>query len=355
MTNTTNSVFNVAIGTRALKNAITPSYCTAVGFEAAGSASGVSLSRLTAIGARALQYSQGSFNVAIGMNAMQNNGTGSYNVAVGDETLGGIEVSNHVALGYRAFWNLSSFCSGSIAIGSESANYQADGSTLLINSQYSVYIGTQVRAFNNSDVNSIVIGANAIGQGANTTVIGNTNTVSGTIFGSINFPLGVRVSTLSGVLQASISSGGVIFGTLASGVVISGSVASGQIGTFHLASGVLAGSTLGSGQVTSGIIASGSVGQFKLSSGAVNSGHIGNAAVVSGSVASGQIGIFHLASGTLQGAAANLQSGQVTSGFLGDQSVASGSIASGQIGGIHVRSGSLSNNALTNSSITIAS
>jgi hypothetical protein len=70
-------------------------------------------------------------------------------------------------------------------MGIQSARYHADGSTALTTPSNSVYIGFQARGFNNSDNNSIVIGASAVGLGANTTVIGNSSTIQARVFGAL--------------------------------------------------------------------------------------------------------------------------------------------------------------------------
>jgi len=66
--------------------------------------------------------------------------------------------------------------SNNIAIGLGAAIYHADGATALETPENSIYIGTHCRGKDDSDSNSIVIGYQAIGLGANTTVIGNTST-----------------------------------------------------------------------------------------------------------------------------------------------------------------------------------
>ncbi|KKP65491.1 MAG: hypothetical protein UR64_C0027G0004, partial [Candidatus Nomurabacteria bacterium GW2011_GWE1_35_16] len=91
-------------------------------------------------------------NTALGYFGLFGNTTGSYNVA----------------LGYRA------------------ARFHADGTTALTDAENSIYIGGDVRGKDNSDSNSIVIGYNAIGMGANTAVWGNTSILNHYFSGNIN-------------------------------------------------------------------------------------------------------------------------------------------------------------------------
>jgi hypothetical protein len=93
------------------------------------------------------------------------NMSGNYNISVGANALYGNGGSNNVAIGDSA------------------ARFQADGTTSLTSAANSVYVGYGTRGFNNSDSNSIVVGYNAIGKGANTTVIGNTDTSAAYIYG----------------------------------------------------------------------------------------------------------------------------------------------------------------------------
>lgn len=105
-------------------------------------------------------------NTALGFGALRSNTTGSNNVALGTENLanntGG---SNNVALGKGA------------------GSHLGDGTSSLVDPENSIYIGAGALAHSNSDENSIVIGAAAVGEGANTTVIGNSNTTQTRLYG----------------------------------------------------------------------------------------------------------------------------------------------------------------------------
>jgi len=301
-----------------------------------------------------------------------------------------------VALGWGAGGQITDPTSaGNLFIGTDAGLEDASGNSVTsIND--STIIGQGAKVLNTSgDVAEIVIGAYSYGFGSYTTAIGNESTMSGKIYGNINFPHGLYwhsgYISSGGPLISTFGSGVILSGNIANAAVVSGSIASGQVGQFHLSSG----------SVTSGAIASGQVGQFHLSSGSVTSGaissgvvginHLSNGSVRSGAIASGQVGQFQLAnnsvysgaiasgqidsphiasgaiksyhlssgailsgsnaigigaitsgqiaSGLLGGGVASLTSGQITSGFLGNASVVSGSIASGQIGLNHLASG----------------
>ena len=152
----------------------------------------------------------GTLNVGVGSAALQSNTTGSSNTAVGfaalvNITTGGVNAcfgrgagytlnssgntfigtfsgnstttgGDNTAIGYNSAVS-NTTGSNLIAIGHSAAQYHANGSTPLTTAANSIYIGYQVRGFNNSDSNSIVIGYQSIGEGANTAVIGNSSTV----------------------------------------------------------------------------------------------------------------------------------------------------------------------------------
>ena len=129
-------------------------------------------------------------------------------------------------IGYWAALNMSSG-SRNTFIGAQAVQNFACGNDNVV-----IGYGANFASTLNPVNNAILIGANTSGLTYdNTLVIGNTSTVSGRIYGSIDFPYGI---TIGG--NASISSGGVITGsiTLGSGSVTSGSIASGQVGQFHL-------------------------------------------------------------------------------------------------------------------------
>ncbi len=131
----------------------------------------------------------GSANTSIGLSALSLNTTGNQNVAVGAYAcLHNTTGSANTGVGYNALYNLvgGENYGQNVALGNNAAFYQADGSTPLSTTFQSVYIGAGAMGYNNSDVNSIVIGYNAIGAGANTVVLGNSSITATTLQGNVS-------------------------------------------------------------------------------------------------------------------------------------------------------------------------
>lgn len=132
----------------------------------------------TALGYNAaVNVRTGSWNSAFGIQSLYTNQSGSHNVAVGLEGLYSATHSFNSSFGSTAGYALTGATSqNNVVIGYAAARFHSDGTTALTTSASSVYIGSQCRGLNNSDSNTIVIGASAIADGANTTVIGTTST-----------------------------------------------------------------------------------------------------------------------------------------------------------------------------------
>lgn len=174
MLQTSSGSSNVAVGALALYSNTTGLINTALGREALYS--NLTGSSNSAFGYAALyKNTSGGFNMAIGRQAMFENLTGTHNAAIGYQALYYNTTGTYnSAIGALALL-ANTTGSYNIAIGHEAGRYQAGGSALT-DPENSIYIGRGTRGLNNSDDNSIVIGYNAIGLGANTTVIGNTST-----------------------------------------------------------------------------------------------------------------------------------------------------------------------------------
>jgi hypothetical protein len=165
---------NTAIGKSALALNTSGSSNTSIGTDALGL--NTTGSTNTAVGAQALRSNQSASNTAVGASALWSNTSGNSNTSIGsDASFSNTSGIHNVAIGSIALY-ANTTGSSNIAIGNSAGRYQANGSTTLTAPNNSIYIGKDSRGFNNSDNNSIVIGANAIGLGANTTVIGNTLT-----------------------------------------------------------------------------------------------------------------------------------------------------------------------------------
>jgi hypothetical protein len=228
---------NVAIGLAVLAGGDGGYHNTAVGSQALGFNTG---SDNTAIGRRALGSTTGSLNSAVGYQSLVGNTTGVLNSALGSQTLeynstGNANVavghlaldhnttgSENVALGRAAFYYLTG--EGNIAIGDFAGSYQANSSNLTAAAN-SIYIGTQSRGYDNNDSNSIVLGASAIGAGANTTVIGNSS-MADVYFGSHTADASIHAKKL--FLGSSSVPGCVVMGDVNGGVsyitVVSGTL-----------------------------------------------------------------------------------------------------------------------------------
>lgn len=159
----TSGTHNVGLGSQALYNTNSGLYNIGIGHQAG------------------YTISSGSSNVAIGHMALNSASTGS-STAVGFQSLYNTTGTANTAVGYYALRD-NTTGTGNVAIGDTAGRYQSDGSSLTTTTN-SIYIGNAVRGLNNSDNNSIVIGANAIGKGGNTTVLGNTSTTQAWIYGT---------------------------------------------------------------------------------------------------------------------------------------------------------------------------
>ena len=187
------SSYNVSLGVNALKNQTTGSYNVALGWEAGrdlasggeniligwqsglvittgyqnifiGGAVGDAMTtgaRNTAIGSVALSSNiAGTFNCAFGRNAMRFGATGSENVAIGNDALSNVTGNRNTALGYTT-------------------------GTVVGTNTNSVFLGAVCNPAASSGTNEVVIGYAATGNGSNTTVIGNTSTLSTRLHGNL--------------------------------------------------------------------------------------------------------------------------------------------------------------------------
>jgi hypothetical protein len=123
--------------------------------------------------------------VGVGQQALQNNTTGDNNVGMGASVLFCNTIGyNNVGVGNSALGN-NTVGSNNVAVGVLAGEKIADGTTSNSNSDNSVFLGFQSYPKAVSQTNQIVIGYNAIGNGSNTTVIGNTSTTSAEIKGTL--------------------------------------------------------------------------------------------------------------------------------------------------------------------------
>ena len=152
--------------------------------------------RNTAIGGSALRSNTtGADNFGMGYYALYSNTTGLCNSAIGTGALSFNTTGQlNTAIGnYALYTNTTGYYN--TAIGADAGRYQADGSTALTSPYRSIYIGYNSKGKDNSDSNSIVIGYNAIGVGANTVVLGNDSITKTILKGNVMIGLNANTPT----------------------------------------------------------------------------------------------------------------------------------------------------------------
>jgi hypothetical protein len=142
----------------------------------------------SAFGVNALAVSTTtSFNTAVGVSALQNN-TGQENTGVGVSSLRENTGLANTAVGLFALVNKTTGNNNS-ALGLSAGRYRGSGTDTLTDATSSVFIGYQSRAAANSETNQVVIaGTDGLGNGSNTTTIGNSST-TGTFIPAGNLTL----------------------------------------------------------------------------------------------------------------------------------------------------------------------
>ena len=158
-------------------------------------------------------------NAAFGNEALKNTSTGERNVAVGMKALTLNATGNdNTVVGFDALGSMGSLAPGSdnVAIGHMAGRYEKGigGNPNTLSTQ-SVFIGSDTLANDSNKTNQIVIGYGALGNGDNTTVIGNNNTIRAKIFGDITAQNGSVIAlnfrsfpTTGGLLPAVTNNGG---------------------------------------------------------------------------------------------------------------------------------------------------
>lgn len=134
------------------------------------------------VGYLAGEYNQGADNTSLGFRALRNNGSGNGNVSIGSKS------------GERT------------RLGGENGS-----------SSTSIFIGNDARPDGSIQTNQIVIGYEAIGNGSNTTTIGNTSTTDTYLKGTLNVSTAILAqvsSSLNFVDDTAAASGGVPLGGL---------------------------------------------------------------------------------------------------------------------------------------------
>jgi hypothetical protein len=191
LTSNTTGQFNTAIGAGTLSTNSSGENNIAIGYGALTNSS--TAGNNLAIGINSLDsLTVGDFNIGIGSDALGAVGnTGSQNVGVGYQSLTlNTSGSNNTGVGSNV---LRQITTGSqlTALGNNAGRYRGTGTTGLASGTNGIYIGHQARASANALTNEIVIGADALGLGSNTAVIGATLQSAATIYGLLNLPSGL--------------------------------------------------------------------------------------------------------------------------------------------------------------------
>ena len=115
------------------------------------------------------------------------NSTGSSNIGLGENALGGNETG-----------------STNVGIGRNAGRYRGTGTAANATGQGGIYSGYQARGSTLAQTNEIVIGVDAVGLGSHTAVIGATAQSAATIYGVLNLPSGLSASgaTFTGNISA---------------------------------------------------------------------------------------------------------------------------------------------------------
>ena len=172
-----------AVGFTALYSNTTGCFNTALGYQSMYS--NTTGNESTAVGANAiLSNTTGKFNTAVGSATLLLNAAGSYNTAVGTRALRNSTQNGNTAIGSCAL-GLQTGGSNNTSIGKSAGTFIADGTTSNLNFNNSVYVGSESKPLGNSQNNQIVIGYQAIGQGANTVTIGNSSITKTQLRGTV--------------------------------------------------------------------------------------------------------------------------------------------------------------------------
>ena len=149
----------------------------------------------SAMGYYALRFNTTGYNnSAMGYQALRSNTTGHSNSAMGNYALySNTTGHSNSAMGYYALRFNTTGRSNS-AMGNHAGRYQADGVTVLIPNN-SLYLGCGTKGKDNNDNNSIVIGYDAIGIGANTVVLGNDDITKTILKGNVMIGLNADTPT----------------------------------------------------------------------------------------------------------------------------------------------------------------
>jgi hypothetical protein len=154
----------------------------------------------------------GNYNSAQGYEALYANTTGSTNSAQGYEALySNTTGSNNSAQGYASLYANTTGNTNS-AQGYYAGRYINDGVTANATSSNSVYLGANTEAKTSGDTNENVIGYAAVGNGSNTTTLGNSSTTGTWKFGTQHITATAPTASAGSVSAYSTNADGEITG-----------------------------------------------------------------------------------------------------------------------------------------------
>ena len=196
----TTGQYNEADGSRSLISNTTGIGNTAIGFEALYTST--STSYQTATGYAALYHSTGLDNEGDGFEALYTNSTGAQNTANGYAALSLLTTGTYnTAEGFDALTAETTAGSntaiggdalmydvtgtGNTAVGLSAGRFSSNGVLTNTDPTNSVDIGYAAYPLTATDTNEIVIGANAIGLGSNTAVIGSSTITTTELMGNV--------------------------------------------------------------------------------------------------------------------------------------------------------------------------
>lgn len=182
----TKLTFNPSTGVFGVKGLTVTDDATISGMRVGRGNSGVASN--TAIGISTLNtITTGGSNVAIGQYSLFSATIGAQNVAIGDQTMYKVlDGQNNIGLGQQAMYQLTSG-SNNIGIGYW-AGFGTTGAGAVTTGSNNICIGVQTRLSVATDVNEVVLGYQAIGNGSNTVTLGNTSHTDTFVFGRVRIP-----------------------------------------------------------------------------------------------------------------------------------------------------------------------
>jgi len=153
------------------------------------------------------KLTSGSNNSGFGNLSLYSATTGSNNCAFGNSALeGNTAGANNTGIGLSVLFSQSTG-SNNAAVGANAGRYIADGTTANAACDNSTFIGYNTKPLASGQTNQVVVGYNAVGLGSNTSVIGNSSTLTFKAFGTpILTPAASSVPTVNGELTVEATS-----------------------------------------------------------------------------------------------------------------------------------------------------